>query len=204
MKDLERLLKKEEEEKTEMANLYRKMIESKGHQIRNLLAKENELKEEQEILKDKLGEALCCVKDMEKLLKEEQDMKIDMEKRWQLDILGKNQELDMRRQKCRESDERLRYLEEKLGEALNEVQKLGLSLKKAEDSIMETGRLLLKEKDKEIEKLQQLEQDLREKLLKKEEECESLSIRGNELEILLNTEKELLKEKGKEASWLAN
>ncbi|XP_066960832.1 golgin subfamily A member 6-like protein 25 [Macrobrachium rosenbergii] len=148
--DLERLLKKEEEEKTEMANLHHKMIESSGHQIRDLLAKENELKEEQQMLKEKLGEALCCVKDMEKLLKEQQDMKIEMEKMWQLEILTKNQELDMWKQKCKESAERLVYLEEKLGEALNEVKKLGLSLKQAEDSIMETGRLL-KEKDKEIE-----------------------------------------------------
>ncbi|XP_064096460.1 trichohyalin-like [Macrobrachium nipponense] len=204
MQDLESLLKEKEEEKTEMISLYGKMIATRDQQIKDLLANQDKLKEEQEILQEKLGKALSFVK-------EEQDFKIEIEKQWLLEISEKNRELDMLRKLCEEYDERQRHLEEKLGENLNEVQKLGLSLKKAEDSLTETCSLVkekeealvkvrtrCEEQDMELERLRQQGIHLQGKLQKKEVDYESLSFQRNELETLLHTEKELLRDKDRE------
>ncbi|XP_064087248.1 golgin subfamily A member 6-like protein 22 [Macrobrachium nipponense] len=206
MQDLESLLKEKEEEKTEMTSLYDKIIATREQQIEDLLAKEDKLKEEQETLQEKLGKALSC-------LKEEQDFKIEIERRWLLEMREKNRELDMLRKLCEEYDERQRNLEEKLGEDLNEMQKLGLSLKKAEDSLTETCWLVkekeealvkvrsrCEEQDTELERLRQQGIDLQGKLQKKEVDYESLSVQRNELETLLNTKKELLREREREIS----
>ncbi|XP_064080566.1 trichohyalin-like [Macrobrachium nipponense] len=204
MQDLESLLKEKEEEKTEMTSLYDKIIATREQQIKDLLAKEDKLKEEQETLQEKLGKALSC-------LKRRQDFKIEIERRWLLEMREKNRELDMLRKLCEEYDERQRNLEEKLGEDLNEMQKLGLSLKKAEDSLTETCWLVkekeealvkvrsrCEEQDTGLERLRQQGIHLQGKLQKKEVDYESLSVQRNELETLLNTEKELLRERERE------
>ncbi|XP_064108069.1 golgin subfamily A member 6-like protein 24 [Macrobrachium nipponense] len=145
VEELEKLLKKEKDEKLELTINYEETVEDVYASFKDLLAKEVALKEEKELLEkelkdllvkkeklenskesleDKLEEALCCSHRMEKLWKEEQELKLTMEVKWQQAMKEKEEELNMWRQKCEESDvkERLRERTEK--QNLEKLQEL--------------------------------------------------------------------------------
>ncbi|XP_064121684.1 golgin subfamily A member 6-like protein 25 [Macrobrachium nipponense] len=145
VEEMEKLLKKENDEKVELTNNYEEMVDELYISVKDLMAKEVQQKEEKELLEqklkellskekklekskesleDKLEEALCSSHQMEKLWKEEQEMKLTMEIKWQQAMQEKEKELNMWRQKCEESNvkERLRARTEK--QNLEKLQEL--------------------------------------------------------------------------------
>ncbi|XP_064080683.1 putative leucine-rich repeat-containing protein DDB_G0290503 [Macrobrachium nipponense] len=160
LEELERALKIEEEEKTHITNLYEKMTESRDRQVRDLLAKEEELKEEREILREQLGETLSCVADIEKLLDEEQDT-----------IKEKERQIEKLHQQEQELREKLQKKESEHEASSVRENELEILLNRETE--------LLKDKEKEIILLRISIQDI---LQEKEQERESLQEQNDHLQ----------------------
>ncbi|XP_064121682.1 golgin subfamily A member 6-like protein 25 [Macrobrachium nipponense] len=241
VEELEKLLNKEKDEKVELTKNYEEMVDELYVSVKDLLAKEAQQKEEKELLEQKIKEllakekklekskesmenklekALCSSHQMEKLWKEEQEMKLTMEIRWQQAMQEKEEELNMLRQKCEESDvkERLRERTEKQNlEKLQELtgnceelqkksqeekeylaEKLGDTL----NTVEELEKLLNKEKDEKVELTKNYEEmvdelyvSVKDLLAKEAQQKEEKELLEQKIKELLAKEKKLEKSK---------
>ncbi|XP_066969374.1 golgin subfamily A member 6-like protein 6 [Macrobrachium rosenbergii] len=174
VEELEKLLTKEKDQNLQLTNMYERMVEDLYVHIRDLLGKEGKQKKEKqmleeklrdllgkeeklekcnEFLEDRLAEARRCTNQMEKLLKEEQDSKLGMEMMWQQVIQEKDKELNIRAQKCEESDAQLRSKVRELESLLNQEKELVKSKEKEATDLRLGYQETIQVKDQEHERL---------------------------------------------------
>ncbi|XP_066987397.1 golgin subfamily A member 6-like protein 6 [Macrobrachium rosenbergii] len=191
-KNMERLLEEKRNEKNELTNHFDNLIENKNHQIEDLLVKEDELKKACELLEGKLREALSNNADMERLVKEKEYVKTELEVYCKTQLEKKEHKIQELLAHEENMQVKIESLEEELSEALCKTDEMEKVLKKEKDQNLELTNIY----DRRTEDLYRHIKDLLAKESKLNEEKEHLNERLQDA--LRNTEeleKQLTKEK---------
>ncbi|XP_066987396.1 median body protein-like [Macrobrachium rosenbergii] len=129
-KNMERLLEENRAEKNELTDHFDNLIENKNHQIEDLLVKEDELKKACELLEGKLREALSNNADMERLVKEKEYVKTELEVYCKTQLEKKEHKIQELLAHEENMQVKIESLEEELSEALCKTDEMEKVLKK--------------------------------------------------------------------------